>query len=55
MRGDRLLSETERAALRLTDAITRVSDAHVSDEDYDAAAATLIADQVSAIVWLARG
>jgi alkylhydroperoxidase family enzyme len=54
MRGDRLLSETERAALRLTDAITRVSDAHV-DEDYDAAAATLIADQVSAIVWLARG
>jgi AhpD family alkylhydroperoxidase len=46
-------SETERAALRLTDAITRVSDGHVSDADYDAAAATLTADQVSAIAWLA--
>jgi AhpD family alkylhydroperoxidase len=46
-------SETERAALRLTEAITRVSDGHVSDEDYDAAAAALTADQVSAVAWLA--
>ena len=46
-------SETERAALRLTDAITRVSDGHVSDEDYAAAAAALTADQVSAVAWLA--
>jgi AhpD family alkylhydroperoxidase len=46
-------SETERAALRLTDAITRVSDGHVSDEDYDAAAAALTADQISAVAWLA--
>lgn len=46
-------SETDRAALRLTEAITRVPDGHVSDEDYDAAAAVLTADQVSAIAWLA--
>jgi AhpD family alkylhydroperoxidase len=45
-------SETDRAALRLTEAITLVSDGHVSDEDYDAAAATLTADQISAVAWL---
>ncbi|MEV5011192.1 MULTISPECIES: carboxymuconolactone decarboxylase family protein [unclassified Streptomyces] len=46
-------SETDRAALRLTEAITRVSDGHVSDKDYSAAAAVLTADQVSAVAWLA--
>ncbi|WP_103380537.1 carboxymuconolactone decarboxylase family protein [Pseudonocardia dioxanivorans] len=46
-------SETERAALRLTEAITRISDGHVADEDYDAAAAVLTPDQVSAVAWLA--
>ncbi|KIZ17383.1 carboxymuconolactone decarboxylase family protein [Streptomyces natalensis] len=46
-------SETERAALRLTEAVTRVSDGHVSDEDYNAAAAVLTEDQISAIIWLA--
>ncbi|MFI8076149.1 carboxymuconolactone decarboxylase family protein [Streptomyces sp. NPDC086033] len=46
-------SEADRAALRLTEAITCVPDVHVSDEDYDAAAAALTADQVSAIAWLA--
>lgn len=46
-------SETDRAALRLTEAITRVADGHVSDEDYNAAAAVLTADQVSAVAWLA--
>jgi AhpD family alkylhydroperoxidase len=46
-------SETDRAALRLTEAITRVPDGHVSDEDFNAAAAVLTADQVSAIAWLA--
>ncbi len=45
-------SETDRAALRLTEAITRVSDGHVSDEDYNAAAAVLTADQISAVAWL---
>jgi AhpD family alkylhydroperoxidase len=45
-------SETDRAALRLTEAITLVPDGHVSDEDYDAAAAVLTADQVSAVAWL---
>ncbi|MFI8944275.1 carboxymuconolactone decarboxylase family protein [Streptomyces syringium] len=46
-------SETERAALRLTEAVTHVSDGNVSDEDYNAAAAHLTADQISAIAWLA--
>ena len=46
-------SETDRAALRLAEAITRVSDGHVNDEDYEAAAAVLTADQISAITWLA--
>jgi AhpD family alkylhydroperoxidase len=45
-------SETDRAALRLAEAITRVSDGHVSDEEYDAAATALTADQVSAVAWL---
>jgi AhpD family alkylhydroperoxidase len=45
-------SETERAALRLTEAIARVSEGHVSDQDYDAAASVLSADQVSAVAWL---
>lgn len=43
---------TDRAALRLAEAITRVPDGHVSDEDYAAAAAVLTPDQVSAIAWL---
>ncbi|AWW36022.1 MULTISPECIES: carboxymuconolactone decarboxylase family protein [Streptomyces] len=46
-------SETDRAALRLTEAITRVEDGHVRDEEYDAAAAVLTADQISAVSWLA--
>ncbi|MFI5707154.1 carboxymuconolactone decarboxylase family protein [Kribbella sp. NPDC051620] len=45
-------SETDRAALRLTEAITLVPDGHVSDENYDAAAAVLTADQISAVAWL---
>jgi AhpD family alkylhydroperoxidase len=46
-------SETDRAALRLTEAITWVADGHVSDDEYQAAAATLSADQISAVAWLA--
>jgi AhpD family alkylhydroperoxidase len=46
-------SEVDRAALRLAEAITRVSDGHVSDEDYQAAAAELTEDQISAVTWLA--
>jgi AhpD family alkylhydroperoxidase len=45
-------SETDRAALRLTEAITLVPDGHVSDEDYNAAAGVLTDDQVSAVAWL---
>ncbi|WP_431968280.1 carboxymuconolactone decarboxylase family protein [Actinacidiphila sp. bgisy160] len=46
-------SGTDRAALRLTEVIARVADGHVSDADYEAAAAVLTADQVSAVAWLA--
>ncbi|MEU1620809.1 carboxymuconolactone decarboxylase family protein [Streptomyces sp. NPDC005722] len=46
-------SATDRAALRLTEAITHVADGHVSDAEYEAAAAVLSADQVSAVAWLA--
>ncbi len=46
-------SETDRAALRLTEAITLVPDGHVSDEDYEAAATVLTKDQISAVAWLA--
>ncbi|MEU4673241.1 carboxymuconolactone decarboxylase family protein [Amycolatopsis sp. NPDC023774] len=45
-------SATDRAALRLAEAITRVSDGHVGDEDYTAAAAELTEDQISAVSWL---
>ncbi|MET9473354.1 carboxymuconolactone decarboxylase family protein [Streptomyces sp. NPDC002917] len=45
-------SETDRAALHLTEAIARVSEGHVSDDDYNAAAAVLSADQISAVAWL---
>jgi AhpD family alkylhydroperoxidase len=45
-------SKTDRAALRLTEAITLVADGHVSDEDYNAAAAALTTDQISAVAWL---
>ncbi|QKW33498.1 carboxymuconolactone decarboxylase family protein [Actinomadura sp. NAK00032] len=45
-------SHTDRAALRLAEAVTRVSDGHVSDEEYGAAAAVLSPEQVSAVIWL---
>jgi AhpD family alkylhydroperoxidase len=45
-------SEADRAALRLTEAITLVSDGHVSDANYDVAAAVLSVDQISAVAWL---
>ncbi|MER7442885.1 carboxymuconolactone decarboxylase family protein [Micromonospora avicenniae] len=45
-------SEIDRAALRLAEAITLVADGHVSDEDFNAAAAVLTADQISAVAWL---
>ena len=45
-------TETERAALRLAEAITLVSEGHVSDEDYASAAAVLPGEQVAAVAWL---
>ncbi|MER5603721.1 carboxymuconolactone decarboxylase family protein [Streptomyces sp. NPDC002265] len=46
-------SETERAALRLTEAIAQVSQGHVSNASYEAAAVALTDDQISAVAWLA--
>ena len=45
-------SATDRAALRLAEAITLVPDGHVSDQDYAVATDVLTADQVSAVSWL---
>lgn len=45
-------NELERAALRLTESITNISNGHVSDEDYEAAARTLNPEQISAVAWL---
>ena len=46
-------SDSDRAALRLAEAVTLVPDGHVSDEDYAAAAEVLTPAQVSAVAWLA--
>jgi alkylhydroperoxidase family enzyme len=48
-----LFRDRPRRALRLTEAVTSVSDGHVSDEDYNAAAAALTPDQISVVTWLA--
>ncbi|RPF20416.1 carboxymuconolactone decarboxylase family protein [Myceligenerans xiligouense] len=45
-------SATDRAALRLAESVTRVSDGHVSDDDYAAAATALTADQIAAVAWI---
>jgi AhpD family alkylhydroperoxidase len=42
--------EQERAALALTEAITHVSQGHVSDEVWDAAAQTLTPEQIAAVI-----
>jgi AhpD family alkylhydroperoxidase len=43
----------ERAALALTEAVTRITDGQVPDAVYDAAATRLTADQIAAVEWLA--
>ncbi|NEB80670.1 carboxymuconolactone decarboxylase family protein [Streptomyces sp. SID14478] len=45
-------TDTERAALRLAESITRIADGHVSDADYAAAATSLTEEQISAVAWL---
>ena len=45
-------TETERVALQLAEAITLISEGHVSDEDYEAAGAVLAQEQVAAVAWL---
>ena len=47
-------SETDRAALHPTEALTRVPDGRVSEEDYDPAAAVLTPEHLSAISRLPR-
>ena len=51
--GTEHFSETDRAALRLTEAVARVPDGRVSDEDYDCASPVLTPEQISAIGRLA--
>lgn len=46
-------SGQERAALELTESLTRVSDGQVPDELYDRIGQVLDAAQVSAVAWLA--
>ena len=48
-------SDVEGAALRLAESITGVSKTHVSDEDYDAAAAAMTDEQIVATMWVAIG
>ncbi|WP_133116292.1 carboxymuconolactone decarboxylase family protein [Amycolatopsis antarctica] len=48
-----LYDERERAALALTESMTRLSEHQdVPDEIYDAAAATFDDAQLSAVIWL---
>ena len=49
----RSIAKVLRLHEELTEAITLVPDGHVSDEDYNAAAAVLTADQIAAVAWLA--
>ncbi|TDZ43562.1 carboxymuconolactone decarboxylase family protein [Mycobacteroides franklinii] len=48
-----LFSDVERAALTIAEAVTEVTDQHLSDEQYAAAREHLSDDQVSALVWSA--
>jgi AhpD family alkylhydroperoxidase len=46
-----LYGERERAALRLTEAITRITDRHVPDEVWDDAAASLSESELANVVF----
>ncbi|HEV6951688.1 MAG TPA: carboxymuconolactone decarboxylase family protein [Promicromonospora sp.] len=46
-------SDVDRAALELTEAITRAPDGHVPDALHASATAVLTAEQVSAVAWVA--
>ncbi|NGX09519.1 carboxymuconolactone decarboxylase [Mycobacteroides franklinii] len=48
-----LFSDVERAALTIAEAVTEVTDQHLSDEQYAAVREHLSDDQVSALVWSA--
>ncbi|MEU9805112.1 carboxymuconolactone decarboxylase family protein [Mycobacterium sp. NPDC050853] len=48
-----LFSDVERAALRIAEAVTEVTDEHLTDEQYTAAREHLSDDQVSVLVWSA--
>lgn len=48
-----LFSDVERAALTIAEAVTEVTDHHLTDEQYTAVREHLSDDQVSALVWSA--
>ncbi|WP_078288674.1 carboxymuconolactone decarboxylase family protein [Mycobacterium sp. D16R24] len=48
-----LFSDMERAALTIAEAVTKVADRHLTDEQYAAAREHLSDDQISALVWSA--
>ncbi len=48
-----LFSDVERAALTIAEAVTKVADCHLTDEQYADARAHLSDDQISALVWSA--
>lgn len=52
-RDTSLFSDTERAALELAEAVTRVADTELSDEDYARARTVLSDDQLSVLLWAA--
>ncbi|SKG70925.1 Arsenate reductase and related proteins, glutaredoxin family [Mycobacteroides abscessus subsp. massiliense] len=49
----KLFSDVERAALTIAEAVTEVTDYHLTDEQYTAVREHLSDDQVSALVWSA--
>ncbi|TSE00488.1 carboxymuconolactone decarboxylase family protein [Skermania sp. ID1734] len=48
-----LFDDKERAALALAEAVTRVTDTHLSDAEYAAAARHLSPDEISVLAWAA--
>jgi AhpD family alkylhydroperoxidase len=51
-RGSPFFDAHERAALELTEAVTRLSETHVPDDVYSAVAAVLSAEEIAAVLGL---
>jgi AhpD family alkylhydroperoxidase len=52
-RETELFTNTERAALEIAEAITRVAEHHLPDADYDRLREWLSEDQLSVLIWAA--